>query len=87
MAKAIDNLRKQTKTISKQNRTKRRKESMEKYGRTSYSSSDKAYIEGNYKKVASNSAYGYRQGIKNGEIQKDKLFETSVLNFDWLNEK
>lgn len=77
MAKAIDNLRKQTKTISKQNRTKRRKESMEKYGRTSYSSSDKAYIEGNYKKVASNSAYGYRQGIKNGEIQKGS-------DNDWL---
>lgn len=77
MAKAIDNLRKQTKTISKQNRTKRRKESMEKYGRTSYSSSDKAYIEGNYKKVASNSAYGYRQGIKNGEIQQGS-------DNDWL---
>lgn len=77
MAKAIDNLRKQTKTISKQNRTKRREESMKKYGRTSYSSSDKAYIEGNYKKVASNSAYGYRQGIKNGEIQKGS-------DNDWL---
>ena len=79
MAKAMDNLRKQTKATSKQNRTKRREKKMKEYGRTSYNSSDKAYIDGNYKKVASNVAYGYNQGIKKGEI-------TRGSDNDWLRD-
>ena len=95
---AIDRMKKQGSSQAKQNRTKRREESMKKYGRTSMSSSDKAYINGNYAKVASNKAYGYRQGVKKGEIvrgsENDWLSDGNIYrttkveeNQSWKNHK
>ena len=63
---ALDRMKKQGSTKAKENRVKRREEDMKRYGRNGYSASDKAYINGNYAKVASNKAYGYRQGVKKG---------------------
>lgn len=76
---ALDRMKAQGKAKSKENRTKRREEDMKRYGRNGYSASDKAYINGNYAKVASNKAYGYRQGVKKGEIVRGS-------DNDWLSD-
>lgn len=76
---AIDRMKSQGSAKAKQNRTKRREESAKNYGRSGHSASDKAYINGNYKKVASNKAYGYRQGVKKGEIVRGS-------DSDWLSD-
>lgn len=76
---AIDRMKKQGSTKAKENRTKRREESAKHYGRNGYSASDLAYINGNYKKAASNKAYGYRQGIEKGEIVRG-------TDSDWLSD-
>ena len=76
---AIDRMKSQGSAKAKQNRTKRREESAKNYGRSGHSDSDKAYINGNYKKVASNKAYGYRQGVKKGEIVRGS-------DSDWLSD-
>ena len=92
---ALDKMKKQGSAKAKQNRTKRRTESAKQYNR-SQNSSDRAYIEGNYKKVASNKAYGYRQGLKKGEIVKgedtdwlrdDKIYRNTKVkeNTSWKN--
>ena len=92
---ALDKMKKQGSAKAKQNRTERRTESAKQYNR-SQNSSDKAYIEGNYKKVASNKAYGYKQGLKKGEIVKgedtdwlrdDKIYRNTKVkeNTSWKN--
>ena len=92
---ALDKMKKQGSAKAKQNRTERRTESAKQYNR-SQNSSDRAYIEGNYKKVASNKAYGYRQGLKKGEIVKgedtdwlrdDKIYRNTKVkeNTSWKN--
>lgn len=92
---ALDKMKKQGSAKAKQNRTKRRTESAKQYNR-SQNQSDRAYIEGNYKKVASNKAYGYRQGLKKGEIVKgedtdwlrdDKIYRNTKVkeNTSWKN--
>lgn len=92
---ALDKMKKQGSAKAKQNRTERRTESAKQYNR-SQNSSDRAYIEGNYKKVASNKAYGYRQSLKKGEIVKgedtdwlrdDKIYRNTKVkeNTSWKN--
>ena len=92
---ALDKMKKQGSAKAKQNRTERRTESAKQYNR-SQNSSDRAYIEGNYKKVVSNKAYGYRQGLKKGEIVKgedtdwlrdDKIYRNTKVkeNTSWKN--
>lgn len=92
---ALDKMKKQGSAKAKQNRTKRRTESAKQYNR-SQNQSDRAYIEGNYKKVASNKAYGYRQSLKKGEIVKgedtdwlrdDKIYRNTKVkeNTSWKN--
>ena len=92
---ALDKMKKQGSAKAKQNRTERRTESAKQYNR-SQNSSDRAYIEGNYKKVASNKAYGYKQGLKKGEIVKgedtdwlrdDKIYRNTKVkeNTSWKN--
>lgn len=92
---ALDKMKKQGSAKAKQNRTKRRTESAKQYNR-SQNQSDRAYIEGNYKKVASNKAYGYKQGLKKGEIVKgedtdwlrdDKIYRNTKVkeNTSWKN--
>lgn len=92
---ALDKMKKQGSAKAKQNRTERRTESAKQYNR-SQNQSDRAYIEGNYKKVASNKAYGYKQGLKKGEIVKgedtdwlrdDKIYRNTKVkeNTSWKN--
>lgn len=92
---ALDKMKKQGSAKAKQNRTERRTESAKQYNR-SQNSSDKAYIEGNYKKVASNKVYGYKQSLKKGEIVKgedtdwlrdDKIYRNTKVkeNTSWKN--
>ena len=92
---ALDKMKKQGSAKAKQNRTERRTESAKQYNR-SQNQSDRAYIEGNYKKVASNKAYGYRQSLKKGEIVKgedtdwlrdDKIYRNTKVkeNTSWKN--
>lgn len=76
---ALDRMKQQGKTKAKENRTNRKVEKNKEYGKGGLSSSDMAYINGNYKKVASNKAYGYRQGIKKGEIVRG-------TDSDWLSD-
>ena len=76
---ALDRMKQQGSAKAKENRTKRKVEKNKKYGKSGLSSSDMAYINGNYKKVASNKAYGYRQGVKKGEIVRG-------TESDWLSD-
>lgn len=76
---ALDRMKQQGKAKAKENRTNRKVEKNKEYGKGGLSSSDMAYINGNYKKVASNKAYGYRQGIKKGEIVRG-------TDSDWLSD-
>lgn len=76
---ALDRMKQQGKAKAKENRTNRKVEKNKEYGKGGLSSSDMAYINGNYKKVASNKAYGYRQGIKKGEIVRG-------TESDWLSD-
>lgn len=76
---ALDRMKQQGKAKAKENRTKRKVEKNQEYGKSGLSASDKAYIDGNYKKVASNKAYGYRQGVKKGEIVRG-------TDSDWLSD-
>ena len=87
---ALDRMKAQGKAKSKENRVKRREEDMKRYGRNGHSASDKAYINGNYAKVASNKAYGYREGIKKGEIVRgtdtDWLLDGNIYRTTKVNE-
>ena len=76
---ALDRMKQQGSAKAKENRTKRKVEKNKEYGKSGLSSSDMAYINGNYKKVASNKAYGYRQGVKKGEIVRG-------TESDWLSD-
>lgn len=76
---ALDRMKQQGSAKAKENRTKRKVEKNKEYGKSGLSSSDMAYINGNYKKVASNKAYGYRQGVKKGEIVRGS-------ESDWLSD-
>ena len=76
---ALDRMKQQGSVKAKENRTKRKVEKNKEYGKSGLSSSDMAYINGNYKKVASNKAYGYRQGVKKGEIVRG-------TDSDWLSD-
>lgn len=76
---ALDRMKQQGSAKAKKNRTKRKVEKNKEYGKSGLSSSDMAYINGNYKKVASNKAYGYRQGVKKGEIVRG-------TESDWLSD-
>ena len=76
---ALDRMKQQGSAKAKENRTKRKVEKNKEYGKSGLSASDKAYIDGNYKKVASNKAYGYRQGVKKGEIVRG-------TDSDWLSD-
>ena len=76
---ALDRMKQQGSVKAKENRTKRKIEKNKEYGKGGLSNSDMAYINGNYKKVASNKAYGYRQGIKKGEIVRG-------TESDWLSD-
>lgn len=76
---ALDRMKQQGSAKAKENRTKRKVEKNKEYGKGGLSASDKAYIDGNYKKVASNKAYGYRQGVKKGEIVRG-------TDSDWLSD-
>ena len=76
---ALDRMKQQGSAKAKENRTKRKVEKNKEYGKSGLSSSDMAYINGNYKKVASNKAYGYRQSVKKGEIVRG-------TESDWLSD-
>ncbi len=76
---ALDRMKQQGSAKAKENRTKRKVDKNKEYGKSGLSSSDMAYINGNYKKVASNKAYGYRQGVKKGEIVRG-------TESDWLSD-
>ena len=76
---ALDRMKQQGSVKAKENRTKRKVDKNKEYGKSGLSSSDMAYINGNYKKVASNKAYGYRQGVKKGEIVRG-------TDSDWLSD-
>lgn len=76
---ALDRMKQQGSAKAKENRTKRKVEKNKEYGKSGLSSSDMAYINGNYKKAASNKAYGYRQGVKKGEIVRG-------TESDWLSD-
>ena len=76
---ALDRMKQQGSAKAKENRTKRKVEKNKEYGKSGLSNSDMAYINGNYKKVASNKAYGYRQGVKKGEIVRG-------TESDWLSD-
>nr|DAP93634.1 MAG TPA: hypothetical protein [Caudoviricetes sp.] len=76
---ALDRMKEQGSAKAKENRTNRKVEKNKEYGKGGLSSSDIAYINGNYKKVASNKAYGYRQSVKKGEIVRG-------TESDWLSD-
>lgn len=76
---ALDRMKEQGSAKAKENRTNRKVEKNKEYGKGGLSSSDMAYINGNYKKVASNKAYGYRQSVKKGEIVRG-------TESDWLSD-
>ena len=76
---ALDRMKQQGSAKAKENRTKRKVEKNKKYGKSGLSNSDMAYINGNYKKAASNKAYGYRQSVKKGEIVRG-------TESDWLSD-
>lgn len=76
---ALDRMKQQGSAKAKENRTKRKVEKNKEYGKGGLSNSDMAYINGNYKKVASNKAYGYRQSVKKGEIVRG-------TESDWLSD-
>nr|DAF37331.1 MAG TPA: hypothetical protein [Caudoviricetes sp.] len=76
---ALDRMKEQGSAKAKENRTNRKVEKNKEYGKGGLSSSDMAYINGNYKKVASNKAYGYRQSVKKGEIVRGS-------ESDWLSD-
>ena len=76
---ALDRMKQQGSVKAKENRTKRKVDKNKEYGKSGLSPSDMAYINGNYKKVASNKAYGYRQGVKKGEIVRG-------TDSDWLSD-
>ena len=68
---ALDRMKQQGSAKAKENRTKRKVEKNKEYGKSGLSSSDMAYINGNYKKVASNKAYGYRQRSEERRVGKE----------------
>ena len=76
---ALDRMKEQGSAKAKENRTNRKVEKNKEYGKGGLSSSDMAYINGNYKKVASNKAYGYRQSVKKGEVVRG-------TESDWLSD-
>ena len=76
---ALDRMKKQGSAKAKENRTTRKVEKNKEYGKSGLSQSDLAYVNGNYKKSASNKAYGYRNAIKKGEIVRG-------TDSDWLSD-
>ena len=78
---AIDRMKKQGSSQAKQNRTKRREESMKKYGRTSMSSSDKAYINGNYA-LEDGSVISIKVTAESGAVREYKLIVQSDYEKD-----
>ena len=78
MANYKDALKRNIKHETKAKRKERVETKAKEYNKK-VSNTDKAYIEGNYNKVSSNRAYGYKQALKKGEFQRGD-------ENDWLSD-